>query len=112
MTIVEQERSLDPDIQSRGRLGLKIERRIRAGELVAPPEAQILLTNWQTWLSVPDGASPLQQLMRLWRRLWRLPIKAAQPSAAMEQRLLRAIEYMETLMSGGPLGGQPEEEHE
>ncbi len=29
MTIVEQERSLDPDIQSRGQLGLKIERRIR-----------------------------------------------------------------------------------
>ena len=90
----------------------EIERRIRVGELVAPPEAQILLTNWQTWLSVPNRVSPILQLARLWRRLWRLPIRATQPSAAMEQRLLRAIEYMETLMSGGPSGGQPEEKHE
>lgn len=90
----------------------EIERRIRTGELVAPPEVHALLTSWQTWLNPPGGGSPVQQLERLWRRLTRAPAMTAQPNAALEQRLLRAIEYMETVMNGGPLSGQPEEEHE
>ncbi len=92
----------------------EIERRIRAGEageLTTPPAVHSLLTNWQTWLSVPDAGSPVRQLTRLWQWLLRKPTKASQPNVAMEQRLTQVIEYMEILMSGGPLGSS-EEEHE
>jgi hypothetical protein len=90
----------------------EIERRVRTGELVTPPEVHALLTSWQTWLSPPKGGSPMQQLEGLWRRLLRAPTRATQPNAALEQRLVRAIDYMETVMNGGPLSSQPEEKHE
>ncbi|MCL4505524.1 MAG: hypothetical protein M1434_02710 [Chloroflexi bacterium] len=91
----------------------QIERRIRDGQLVTPPEVRTLLADWQHWLSGP----PANPWARRWQRiLVRLGLGRPDPRGPLvscEERLDAVIAYMEQIVGGPvPPGNSSKEQHD